>query len=132
MLFGSRTLISRGVGRIGQFAELPRSGQLLRHYVAGWDAQGFGKAGNPPTAHALVGLFDGLPLPHGLTRLLLVIGPLIAGYWGAWRLGGFFPSARARAAALAVYAAVPLPYAAIAAGRWSVVAAMAASPGRWT
>ena len=128
VLFGSRTLISRGVGRVGQFAEIPGSGQLLRQYVAGWDAQGFGRAGNPPTAHALVGLFDALPLPHGLTRLLLVIGPLIAGYWGAWRLGGFFPSARARAAALAVYAAVPLPYAAIAAGRWSVVAAYGGFP----
>ncbi len=127
-IFGSRSLITRGVGQIGQFAEIPNSGDLLRRYVAGWDPQGFGRAGNPPTAHAIVGLIEALPLPGGFTRLLLVLGPLAAGYWGAWRLGGFFPSVRARVAALAVYAAVPLPYAAIAAGRWGVLAAYGGFP----
>lgn len=127
-VFGSRTLISRGVGRIGQFADIPRGADLLRHYVSGWDAQGFGSSGNPPTATALVGLLDSLPLPGGVTRLALVLGPLAAGYWGAWRLGGFLPSPRARAAALAVYAAVPLPYAAISNGRWGVVAAYGGFP----
>ena len=127
-VFGSRSLISNGVGRIGQFVELPRSADLFRHYVTGWQAQGFAHPGHPTTALALLGIADVTPLPAGLTRLMLILGPILIGFWGAWRLAGFLPSAKARAAGLAVYAAIPLPYAAVSAGRWGVLAAYGAFP----
>ena len=44
-----------------------------------------------------------------LLQTLCVIGLLVVGYLGMWRLASLFPTSRARVAALVVYAAVPLP-----------------------
>lgn len=127
-LFGSRGPLSRGIDSFGQFLRIPAGGDLLRRYVAGWNPQGFGQAGHPPTAGALLGFADLLPIPRGLTRTLLILGLVVLGYLGSWRLGRFLPSTRARAVGLAAYAAVPLPYAAIAAGRWGVLVGYGAFP----
>jgi hypothetical protein len=63
-----------------------------------------------------------------LARTLLVVGLVPVGVVGAYRLLRTTGSKPAQMAAAVAYAAVPLPYDALAAGRWSVAAAYAASP----
>ncbi len=78
---------------------------------------------------ALIG-FGGLAaLSHmALLHTLCVIGLLLVGYLGIWRLASLFPTARARVAALVVYAAVPLPGELLRTGRWAALACYAATP----
>jgi GT2 family glycosyltransferase len=125
---GSRQLITDGVPRVGQFVALPDPGSSLRAYLAGWNQQGFGTNESVPTGIGLLALVTRFVGAGGFIRLLLVIGPVLVGYLGAWRMASFFPSTRARVGALITYAAIPLPYAAIAGGRWGVLAAYAAMP----
>ena len=64
----------------------------------------------------------------GLLHTVGVLGLLVVGYLGIWRLAGLFPTARARIAALVVYAAVPLPSQLLSSGRWGALACYAAAP----
>ncbi len=64
----------------------------------------------------------------GLLRTVGVLGLLFAGYLGIWRLASLFPTARARIAALVVYAAVPLPSQLLSSGRWGALACYATVP----
>jgi GT2 family glycosyltransferase len=126
---GSRSLILDGVPHIGQFVDLPAGRRLLRAYLAGWNGAGFGAGGPPPTASALISGSVIVSVGRtGLVRLVLVLAPVLVGYLGAWRMVAFSPSSRSRVVGTVIYAAVPLPYAAIAAGRWSVLAVYAATP----
>ena len=59
---------------------------------------------------------------------MAVLGLLVIGYLGIWRLAGLFPTARARIAALVVYAAVPLPSQLLSSGRWGALACYATAP----
>ncbi|MEO7370870.1 MAG: hypothetical protein ABIZ69_08415, partial [Ilumatobacteraceae bacterium] len=64
----------------------------------------------------------------GLLHTVGVLGLLLVGYLGIWRLAGLFPTARARIAALVVYAAVPLPSQLLSSGRWGALACYATAP----
>ena len=64
----------------------------------------------------------------GLLHTVGVLGLLVVGYLGIWRLATLFPTARARIAALVVYAAVPLPSQLLSSGRWGALACYAAAP----
>ena len=129
LVVGSRGLIRSGVPGIGQFVDIPLGRDLLRNYVTSWNGQGFGSSSAPATGTAVLGLLSSISFGwRGLLQLVLVVGLIGVGYVGAWRMVSFSPSVRARCVAVAVYAAVPLPYAAIASGRWSVLATYAATP----
>ena len=129
-LVGGRGLISGGVRTVGEMLAFPDSASgLLDEYRSGWWQTGLGRTGASPTGFGVLGA-GGLVLlgNMGLLRMLGVVGVILLGYLGMWRLCTVFPQAMARAAGLAVYAAVPLPYAATAAGRWQAVLAYAAVP----
>ena len=64
----------------------------------------------------------------GLGLTVLVVGSVLVGAWGTWRLATLFPSNRARIAALLVYAAVPLVPGVISTGRLTALVAYAAIP----
>ncbi|OWY60897.1 hypothetical protein B7486_66710, partial [cyanobacterium TDX16] len=64
----------------------------------------------------------------GVLQKVLVLGMLPLGLLGAWRLLRATDSAAGRTAALVAYAAVPLPYNALAEGHWRTLAVYAASP----
>jgi GT2 family glycosyltransferase len=129
VLFGSRTIISKGLPVVGQFVPLQSPRVALRAYLSGWNMQGFGSSSASPTAVGLLGIAGFVTFGKvALLRTLLIIVPIAVGYFGMWRLADVVPSTRARAIALAVYAAIPLPYTAIAAGRWNVIACYAAMP----
>lgn len=128
--FGGRELLAGrlpAVGALAPVADGPVT--LLGDYLSGWRVGGLGSEAPSPTAVGLLGLL-GLPFlgRMGVLQLVLVLGTLPLGLAGAWRLAGVARSFRARVAAVVVYAAVPLPYAALAQGRWAALALYAAAP----
>jgi GT2 family glycosyltransferase len=130
LLVGTRGLLG---GHIADVGGLPVIGgglsQWWRLWWSGWRPTGLGSVSPAPTALALLSLAGTILLgATGLLRQLLVIGPLIIGPLGIYRAARPLGSSRARAAALIVYAAIPLPYNALGGGRWSGLVAYAAAP----
>jgi GT2 family glycosyltransferase len=130
VLFGSRHLVTRFVPAVGELVDFPGSaGDLVRAWAGGYRPVGLGADASAPT---LAGVAGGLGAVLGghlaLARTLLVVGLVPAGVVGAYRLLRPTGSKAAQVAGAVAYAAVPLPYDALAAGRWSVAAAYAASP----
>ena len=64
----------------------------------------------------------------GLLRTLLTVGLVPLGALGAYRLARPVGSRYAQIAALLVYVTIPVPYNALAEGRWGVLALYAAAP----
>jgi hypothetical protein len=64
----------------------------------------------------------------GLLQTLFVLGLLLIGIAGVWRLAAVFPSTRARIAALLVYALSPLVSGAMSGGQLTVLVVYAATP----
>jgi hypothetical protein len=109
-LFGSRHVLS-GIPEFGQFLRLPVSPRaMLTDYRSGWWGHGLGSTTPVPTGVALTAFASTATLFHmGLLHTVGILGLVVVGYMGIWRLASLFPTARARIAALVVYAAVPLP-----------------------
>ena len=130
VILGSRSLITGGVPQFGQFLAFPASpADVLSDYLSGWSGHGLGSTSATPTGFALISLASVGTLFHmALLHMLCVIGLLVVGYIGMWRLASLFPTSRARVTALVVYAAVPLPGELLATGRWSALACYAATP----
>jgi len=130
VVIGSRQLIANGVPRFGQFVSYPDSPRtMLGDYASGWWAHGLGATTAVPSGVAMVALGSSVTLFNmGLWHTVSVIGMLIVGYLGMWRLGYLFPTARARVAGVLVYALVPLPAGLFSDGRWSALACYAATP----
>lgn len=129
LLFGSRHLLG-GIPAFGEFLRLPVSPRaMLTDYRSGWWGHGLGATTPVPTGVALTALASTATLFHmGLLHTVGVLGLLLVGYLGIWRLAGLFPTARARIAALVVYAAVPLPSQLVSSGRWGALACYATAP----
>lgn len=130
VLIGTRELIGERLPAFASLAELDRGPfSLLREYASGWRSAGLGSEAPAPSAFGLLGL-AGLVLlgAMGVLQQLLVLGTLPAGLLGAWRLTSSLGSPRARAVGLVVYAVAPLPYDALARGRWDGLLLYAAAP----
>ena len=132
--FGSRHLLTGGIGAYGQFAHFPDAGTMLGAYLDGWRDSGVGAAGIGPPAMGLLGLAGAVLLGAvGLLRNIAIWGLVLAGPVGMWRLcatgsSGDGPSRNGRLVALVLYAVCPLPYNALAAGRWDVLLAYGTAP----
>ena len=103
--------------------------QLVSSYASGWWGAGFGQVSALPTgivliASAGVAALGNMSLLHTLAVVLL---PFI-GWTGVWRFASVLGTRAARIAAVAAYAAVPLPYSAIASGRWGALLLYALLP----
>jgi hypothetical protein len=102
---------------------------MLTDFVSGWWGHGLGATTPVPTGVALTSLASVATLFHmALLHTVGVLGLLLVGYLGIWRLAGLFPTARGRIAALVVYAAVPLPSQLLSGGRWGALACYATMP----
>ena len=130
LVFGSRKLLGGGIPAFGEFLPLPVSPRaMLTDYRSGWWGHGLGATSPVPTGVAITAVASTVTLFHmALLHTVGVIGLLVIGYLGIWRLAGLFPTARARIAALVVYAAVPLPSQLLSSGRWGALACYAAAP----
>lgn len=130
VLIGSRQFISGGVPAVGEFLPIPDSPRdLLASFTSGWNPNGFGATSPNPTGWAtLSGLSVVTLFRMGALHTAFVIGLVIVGLIGVWKLATVFPSGRARIAALVVYAASPLVVGAMSTGRLTVLVAYASSP----
>lgn len=130
LLIGSRALLNSGVVAVGQMAPIAASGRdLVASYASGWWGVGFGQVSSLPTGTVLaavgsIATFGNIGLLHTLAVVLL---PLI-GWLGMWRFASVMGTRGARVSATVAYAAVPLPYASIAAGRWGALFVYAMLP----
>ncbi|MBA3604878.1 MAG: glycosyltransferase family 2 protein, partial [Acidimicrobiia bacterium] len=130
ILVASRTFIDTRVPAVGELLPLPGSaGDLWNDFLAGWNPNGLGGTGANPTGWGLLSIVSVLWwLRMGLGLTVLVVGLVVIGVVGAWRLATVFPSNRARLTALVVYASVPLIPGVISTGRLSALVAYATVP----
>ncbi|MEX2293804.1 MAG: glycosyltransferase family 2 protein [Acidimicrobiales bacterium] len=130
LLAGSRHLITRGVPAVGELVPFRSSSiELLRAWVSGWRSAGLGSEAPAPTAYGLGGFLGILSFGSmGLLRTVLTLGLLPLGALTIYRLAAPVGSRHAQIAALVVYVCNPLPYNALANGRWGALALYAGVP----
>jgi hypothetical protein len=129
-LAGSRHLITRGVPSVGELVPFTTAPvDLLREWTSGWRTAGLGSESPNPTSFGAFGVLGlGFAGAMGMLRTLLTVGLIPLGAFGAYRLARPAGSRYAQLAALLVYVSNPLPYNALANGRWGALALYAAAP----
>ena len=130
VLVASRSFINRSVPTIGEFLPFPDSPrQLWSDFVSGWNGRELGATSPNPTGLAVVAAGSVLWLFHmGLGLTMTVVGAILVGALGVWRLVDLFPSNRERIVALVAYVAMPLVPGMISTGRLTALVAYAALP----
>jgi GT2 family glycosyltransferase len=129
VLIGSRNLITSGIPAIGQFAPLPGWSGVFHQFATGWHPSGVGSTAPASPAFALLGVLGTVLLgAMGLTLKVAIFACIPLGAWGAVRLMRPFGSQRAGMVAGIAYLAVPLPYNALAVGRWDGLIVYAGAP----
>jgi GT2 family glycosyltransferase len=130
VLLASRTMFDLKVPSVGEFLPLPDSPRdLWRDFVSAWSPAGLGNTTANPTGWAAVALASPLWLARsGLGLTVIVVGLVLLGVAGAWKLATVFPTNRARVTAFVVYAAVPLTPGVMSTGRLTALVAYAAVP----
>jgi GT2 family glycosyltransferase len=130
VIIGGRSFFDGGIPEVGEFLRFPSSPRtLLETFVSGWNPTGAGASSPNPSGWATLSGLSVFTLFHmGLLQTLFVLGLIIVGAAGVWRLATVFPSTRARVAVLLVYAASPLVSGAMAGGRLTVLVVYAATP----
>lgn len=129
-LVGSRSFLSGGVPAVGDLMRFPESpSDLFGAYASGWNSHGLGATESNPTGMAVLSALSFLTLFRmGLLHTVFLLGLVIGGLIGLWKLATVFPSTRARVGALVVYAASPLVGGAFAIGSLDVLVTYAAVP----
>lgn len=130
LVAGSRHLLTRGVPAVGELVPFTTNPiDLLREFGTGWRTAGLGSDSPAPTAFGIVGVggivFAGA---MGTLRTVVTLGLIPLGAVTMYRLTGPFGSRYAQIAGLITYVANPLPYNALASGRWGALALYAAVP----
>jgi GT2 family glycosyltransferase len=130
LLAGSRGLLSGGVPLIGQ---LPNAaGGVSSWWHAWWSGTGTAGLGSEtfgPPGLLFMGLVGVVAFwSASVAAHLLVLVPLVIGPLGAYVGAGQFGSARGRLAAGVLYAALPVPYDAIATGHYAGLVSYAVAP----
>jgi len=130
MVVGARNLIAGPLPVIREFVDAGTSGgQLLSQWFTGWRDTGLGEAAIAPPVVPGLGLVGTILFGSvGLARRLLILGPLLVGGVGAWKLLSRSGSVRARAALLAAYGLNPAVLTAVAQGRLQALVVYAAAP----
>jgi hypothetical protein len=130
VVIGGRSFFDGGIPAVGEFLRFPDSpADLLETFMSGWNPTGAGATSPNPTGWAtLSGLSVVTLFRMGMLHTLFVLGLIVVGAAGTWKLATVFPSTRARIAALVVYAASPLVGGAMSSGRLTVLVVYAAVP----
>lgn len=130
LFVGSRRFFVDGIPPVGEFLAFPESPRaLISSYMSSWNRSGSGSTSANPTGWATIGGLSVVTLFRmGMLHTLFVLGLVVAGLVGTWKLATVFPSNRARIGALVVYAASPLVAGALSAGRLTTLVAYASVP----
>ena len=130
LLIGSRGIIFGTIPVVREFSTTDASwSSMLQEYWDGWRTTGLGATAATPTLVGVMGtlstvLFGG----EGLVRNLLIVGCLPAGVAGAWWMARGGSSSRTRALMMVAYSITPVPYNAMAEGRWGALGLWAGLP----
>jgi GT2 family glycosyltransferase len=130
IVIGSRTFLGSGVPAVGEFYRFPESpADLFGRFVNGWNPTGVGASEANPTGMAALSIGSVATLFRmGMLHTLFIVGLVVVGLIGLWKLVTVFPSTRARVAALVVYAASPLVSGALGTGALDVLVVFATVP----
>ncbi len=130
LLLGGRSFLAGGVPPVGEFLRFPDSPRdLFSSYTSGWNPHGLGATESNPTGLAVLSALSFTTLFRmGLLQTVFLLGLVVVGLIGLWKLATVFPSTRARIAALVVYAATPLVGGAYAIGSLEVLIVYASVP----
>jgi GT2 family glycosyltransferase len=129
LIFGTRQLLGGGFPYVGQLLPLPSAGSLVHRFLSGWQPTGVGTTDPTSPATGVLGVFGYLLFGGvGLLQKIVVLGCIPLGALGMTRLVRPVGSQRARLVSTLVYLALPLPYDALATGRWDALVAYAAAP----
>ncbi len=130
LIIGSRSLLLNGSVSVGQMVPFSSSVRdVVSSYASGWWGAGFGQVSSLPTGIALTAVAGVAALGNmGLANTLMIVLLPFVGWLGAWRFASVMGTRGARIASAAAYAAVPLGYASIAAGRWGTLLVYAVAP----
>ncbi len=129
LLFGTRQLLGTGFPYMGQLLPFVSWSAFLHHFMSGWQYYGVGTTSSATPGTGILGIsgllvFGGV----GLLQKIVVFGCIPLGAYGMSKVAGGFGSTRARLASSIAYLAVPLPYDALATGRWDALLVYAAAP----
>ncbi len=129
LLLGSRNLVAGHLPLVGQFAPLGSWSATWHQFFAGWQPAGLGTTAPSTPSFAFLGVVGTILLGGmGLVQKVLVLGCLPVGAWGVSRLLRPIAAPRARLIGAVCYLALPLPYDALARGRWDGLVAYALTP----
>lgn len=130
LVAGSRHLLTRPLPVVGDFVPFPDGAlDMLRLFVSGWRTAGLGSESPAPVAFAILGAAGTVLLgAMGAVQKVLLLGCLPLGLVGVHRLARPLASDRAPLVAVVAYAAIPLPYNALATGRLQTLIAYAFAP----
>jgi GT2 family glycosyltransferase len=126
---GTRELFFGSLPLVGQLAPLPSWTTSWHHFFSGWQPAGVGTTAPATPAFGIVGVVGTILLGSmGVVQRVLLIGCIPLGAVGLSHLMRPLVSPRARVVATICYLGIPLPYAALGAGRWDGLVAYAAFP----
>lgn len=130
VLLATRGFMTSGVPAVGEFLAFPESPRdLASLYMSGWDPRNGGVGAAAPTGWmslALLSVLAGFRMELAMT--MAVIGLVMVGAAGMWRLASVFPTVRAQVAAMVVYVATPLVPGLWATGAFSGLVMYAMAP----
>ena len=130
LAIGSRNVLTQPLPLVGELPSM--SGGVGGWWHSWWNNAGPGGLASSsfaPPGLLLMGVVGLIAL--GSTNFavhILVFAPLLVGPWGAYAQTRPFGSQRGRLAAAVLYAALPVPFNALAQGHWAGLVAYAVSP----
>ena len=129
VLFAVRNLFGSHLPLVGQLLPFPAPAVLLREFFNGWRDAGWQATGPAPPAFGLVGLAGAVLFGStAQVEKLLLIGPILVGAVGMYRLLRPLGASRARLAAAIAYLGLPLVWNGMAAGDLQALVAFAGMP----
>jgi GT2 family glycosyltransferase len=130
LAIGSRSVLTEPLPLVGQLPSL--TGGVGGWWDSWWNGAGPGGLSSStfaPPGLLLMGIVGLVALGSANFAVhLLVFAPLVLGPWGVYAQARGFGSQRGRLAATVLYAAVPVPYNALAQGHWAGLVAYAVAP----
>jgi GT2 family glycosyltransferase len=129
VVFGTRQLLGTGMPILGQFLPFPSWAILVHRFASAWQPTGVGTTDPTSPATGMLGLAGMLLFGSmGLLEKIVVLGCIPVGAIGMARLTRPLGTAWARVTSTLIYLAIPVPYDALATGRWDGLVVYAACP----
>ncbi len=130
LAIGSRNVLTQPLALVGQLPSLSEGvGGWWHSWWNGAGPGGLSSSAFAPPGLLLMGVVGLIGLGSANFAVhVLVFGPLLLGPWGAYVQTRELGSQRGRLAAAVLYAALPVPFNALAQGHWAGLVAYAVSP----